>query len=67
MVDFFDPRIVTVSPSLMNLLSVPSGIATGLVPFQEISRIDPKDHSLGPEIVPDAIISPPRILHPLTV
>ena len=38
---------MTVSPSWMNLRSVPSSMATGVVPRQEISSMEPKELLFG--------------------
>lgn len=40
---------------------------SGLVPDLEASNKHPKDSSVGPEIVPEASMSPVCILHPVTL
>src|SRR5687768_17302816 len=61
------PLIQTVSLSLMNLRSLPSFILIGFLPLQVSSSIEPKLSGVGPEIVPDPIISPELTRHPLEV
>ena len=62
-----DARMITSSPSAMNLRCSPVGSDNGSPPRLVISRIDPSEPSSGPEIVPVPIKSPGRILHPLEV
>src|SRR4030095_429336 len=61
------PLNVTLSPSSIKDLSFPSDKVIGSFPPQQISSIDPNEPGSGPLIVPDAIKSPMRTLHPFDV
>lgn len=61
------PFMITVSLSLINLRSVPSFILIGFLPFQVSSSIEPKLSGVGPEIVPDPIMSPELTRQPFEV
>src|SRR5690606_38967273 len=59
--------MITASPSCRNVLVSPPGRFIGFSPRHVNSSRLPKVSGVGPEIVPDAIRSPGRRLHPLTV
>ena len=61
------PLMITVSPFSMNLRVKFSSNCRGLLPRQDNSNIDPKESGVAPLIVPVAIKSPARKLHPLIV
>jgi hypothetical protein len=61
------PRRTTSSPSSRNVRSLPSSSRTGSAPFRVSSIRLPSLPRSAPEIVPDAITSPARMLAPFTV
>src|SRR5207237_150132 len=62
-----EARMITVSPSSRKRRTAPSGNVSGLVPFQQISSIEPNESGVGPLIVPEAQRSPMRRLVPFEV